>query len=617
MDRSDTGRDRRGEPEPHVCEGSIFHSQESPGSARRANGAGRGPGPQALALLGMACALSWTAACGSAPAPRTPTPTPVPADAPRLEAVPEEPGVERRPLADRRGIDVHAYDLQLDLSDLESGVLRGVATLRVSLADHLQHLALDLAGLTVTSVQLDGASVGFDHRGGRLEIGPLPPDVRGARQVRIAYHGSPRDGLFFGPDANGDPTAFADNWPNRARWWFPANDHPSDKAIVRYQVRVPSGYQVIANGRSVEVRDAGDTSTWVWETDPEAPIPTYTMVIGVARFESRVLGRAACGRAPAGAAAGCAEVSVWALAGDGAYGEERFRRAPDMLDFYTELIGPYPYEKLAHVESSTRFGGMENASAIFYGRGGWETRRMGENVIAHETAHQWFGDAVTPASWYQLWVSEGFASYFAPLYFEARDGPEAFRAAMDRLRSSVVESEMAGQAIIDSSTNRLFELLNANNYQKGAWVLHMLRQRLGDPAFFAGLRDYYAGHRHANADTEAVRRALERASGQDLRAFFGQWIEAPGYPQLSIEWATEGDDLVLALRQIQPAGWPTFAIDVELEIVAPDGGRRRITASMSARRETHRVPGAGGATSVSFDPDVRLLATADIRRRPD
>ncbi|MCG8466841.1 MAG: M1 family metallopeptidase, partial [Gemmatimonadetes bacterium] len=414
--------------------------------------------------------------------------------------------------------------------------------------------------------------------------------------------------------------AFADNWPNRARWWFPSNDHPADKATVRFDVTAPVGWAVVANGRLSEVvplRTRANRTRWVWETDPDAPIPPYAMVIGLARFERSSIGAAACGMAPAVAPeGGYAAVEVWALAGDGAYGTERFSRAADMLDFYTELIGPYPYEKLAHVESSTRFGGMENSSAIFYARAGWEGRRMGEGVIAHETAHQWFGDSVTPASWYHLWVSEGFASYFGPLYFEARDGVERFRELMASSRETATTSDVVGQAILDSTSNQLFDLLNRNNYQKGAWVLHMLRARLGDDVFFRAIRDYYERHEHGVADTDDVRAAFERASGDDLAAYFDQWVARPGHPRLAITWRPVSDDLVLTIAQTQPSDWPTFALDFEIEIRggARDGERESI--SISDRESAVTIVGAGSATGIAFDPDVEVLATAEVRRGP-
>lgn len=527
-----------------------------------------------------------------------------------------EPGTETRPTGDRAHVDVHRYHLAIDLTDPASGEFRGDAWLALTLAAGSEFIELDYAGPPIATVHMGPEEAPFTREGPILRVGPLEP-APAARdlRIRVRYGGVPQNGLFFGEDVNGDPAVFADNWPNRARWWFPSNDHPSDKATARFEITVPEGFAAIANGRHVETREAPDGVTWVWETHPDAPIPTYTMVLGMARFEDRVLGEAACGRAPAVTDGECVPVSVWALAGDGEYGVERFSRAPDMLDYYTGLVGAYPYEKLAHVESSTRFGGMENSSAIFYARAGWAERRMGEGVIAHETAHQWFGDAVTPASWYHLWVSEGLASYFGPLYFRARDGEAAFRDRMEAARETMLGSDVIGQAIVDSSTNDLFSLLNANNYQKGAWVLHMLRGRVGDEPFFRGIRAYFEGHRHGLGDTEGLRHALEEASGASLEAFFEQWVRSPGVPYLEAEWWQEGDDLYLSVAQVQPREWPTFELRTDVEILRADGYRIRRAIELSEREQTVRLGGDGGARELVLDPDGWLLARIDLRRR--
>ncbi|MDX1394366.1 MAG: M1 family metallopeptidase [Gemmatimonadota bacterium] len=556
------------------------------------------------ALPSLACGPSTSALSGGADGP-------VPIAAP--DTTLEDPGVEPRPAGERAGVDVHHYDLRIDLTDPASGTFRGDATLTLDRLAPGAWVPLDFAGLEIEQVTVNGDDARFVRDGSLLRIDTSGASPEGL-EIRVRYGGAPLDGLFFGEDADLQPAIFADNWPNRARWWFPSSDHPADKATVRFTVRVPAGFAVVANGYELDRRDAGGVTTWVWETDEDAPIPPYTMVIGVARFERRGLGRSACGSAPVGVASGCADVSVWALSGDGDYGAERFSRAPDMLDFYTELVGPYPYEKLAHVESSTRFGGMENSSAIFYGRGGWEGRRMGEGVIAHETAHQWFGDAITPASWYHLWVSEGFASYFGPLYFESRDGVDAFRERMEGIARTAKTSDVIGQAIVDSTTNDLFELLNANNYQKGAWVLHMLRGLLGDDVFFEAVRDYYARHLHAAASTADVQGAFERASGRDLSEFFDQWVRSPGYPDFAITWRIDGDELVMDVRQRQPAAWPAFTAMVEIEVRRRGGTTFRLPVEIEGRSQTLRFGGMGDVVDLAFDPDGWILKDVEVTR---
>lgn len=572
----------------------------------------------------LVAAATWVAACSGNPTPASatseagaeaaepalaaaegaaPGEMPAPSVDPRprglvVAALPE-PGVELRDPAERAGLDVTHYDLDIDLSGLADSLLVGHATLTVRPAPGTRSVDLDFVGLPVDSVRLGGRRVAFAQGPAILRVAPESGFGAEAR-VEVFYHGVPRDGLFVGPDTSGELTAFADNWPNRARWWFPANDYPPDKATATFRVRAPEGYAVVANGRLV----SAENGVWRWREDVE--IPAYTMVIGAAPFERADIGTAACGDAPAGASDGCAMVSTWALPGSGAYAERVFARAPDMVDFYTELFGAYPYEKLAHVQSSTRFGGMENSSAIFYAMGGWAREEMGEGVIAHETVHQWFGDSVTPASWAHLWVSEGFATYFAAVYFGDRDGPGAFREAMDGGRQAVIGSDASNRPVVDERPD-LFGLLNSNSYPKGAWILHMLRSMLGDEAFYAGIRSYYAGHAEGAADTEDVRRAMEEASGEDLEWFFRQWAYAPGFPRLKVTTQGSGDATLVTIEQVQKPEWPTFRLPLVVEIRAENGRVDRREFWMEGRREILRFPQAAGKTELHVDPDDTLL----------
>jgi len=497
-------------------------------------------------------------------------------------------------------LDVLHYDLSIDLRGLADSVIQGVARLEVQPAPASTRIDLDFVGLQADSVRIDGTQAHFAQGPEilRIESGSEFPETV---TIEVFYGGRPVDGLFIGPDPAGDLTAFADNWPNRARWWFPSNDHPADKATVEFVVRVPPGYSVVANGQLLSSED----DTWRWRTDVE--IPAYTMVIGVARFERGIIGNAACGKAPAAADGECADVSIWALTGSGAYGEQRFERAADMVDFYTGLFGPYPYEKLAHVQSSTQFGGMENSSAIFYAMGGWAEERMGEGVIAHETVHQWFGDAVTPAQWSHLWVSEGFATYFAAVYMEARDGQAALKTAMERGRQSVIGSDASDRPVVDERPD-LFGLLNTNSYPKGGWILHMLRTLIGDDAFFEAIRDYYADHTHGVADTEDVRGAMERASGRDLALFFEQWAYSPGFPKLAVSTVSDGDETVITVDQVQSRDWPTFqGAWLDVDVTWESGAVARHGLRLTSRSDELRVLTQGEVQAITLDPDVKLL----------
>ncbi len=371
--------------------------------------------------------------------------------------------------------------------------------------------------------------------------------------TRVRYRGNVRDGLIVGTNQYGARTTFADNWPDRAHLWLPSQDHPSDKATVAFHVQAPLGQQVIANGVLEKIDTlAYDNAVWHYRLD--TPIPVYTMVVGIARLARTRLPDAAC-------SAKCVPLTVWTYPQDSAYAVTRpFRRAGEILEFFSGLIAPFPYPSLAHVESSTRFGGMENSTAIFYDEKRYRDSTMGEALVAHETAHQWFGDAVTEADWHHLWLSEGFATYLAALWRAHADGDSAFRAGMAKAAEAIFESKDTERPILDSAATDLLGLLNSNNYQKGSWVLHQLRGVIGDSSFYAGLRRYYQTYQDSTALSSDFARIMSEAAGQDLEWFFRQSLTQPGYPVLDIKWSHRGKKLTLDVMQTQAPGWGVYRI---------------------------------------------------------
>ena len=457
------------------------------------------------------------------------------------EPAPIKAGVAPPPGEYAPGVDVQHYEVEVALGP-GSDRIDARAVLSVVVTAQQAVLPLDFTGLEITRLTVDGRTLPFVHERGVVRI-PLAGSVPGDTvTVALDYRGVPDDGLLLRNNAHGAPVAFVDNWPNRTRFWLPSVDHPDDKATVRYTIHAPAAWTVIANGhqRSAPAPTAADAlgsgpdrRTWVWEVG--VPISSYNMVIGAARFDVRTVGLAACGRSPASRRDdGCVEVSTWMFPEDVEKAEPSFRRAAQMVDVFTEVIGDFPFEKLANVQSTTRFGGMENASAIFYSEQALASGRNMEETVSHEIAHQWFGDAVTESNWHHLWLSEGFATYFGDLFFEVADGAERFSALMETSRQAVLSSNAAERPVIDPEEADLFALLNANNYPKGGWVLHMLRGLLGDEAFFAGIRTYYARHLHGAVLTHDFQAVMEDVSHRDLDWFFTQCLYRPGYPVFEV-----------------------------------------------------------------------------------
>jgi len=288
-----------------------------------------------------------------------------------------------------------------------------------------------------------------------------------------------------------------------------------------------------------------------------------------------------------------------------------FAAAAPIVALFEGLVGPFPYEKLAHVQSATRFGGMENASAIFYAYDLFPTRRMTEGLIAHETAHQWFGDAVTEREWGHLWLSEGFATYFAALWTRKARGDSAFRAEMRTIRQRVLDdSVVARRPVLDTAQTNYLALLNANSYQKGGYVLYMLNQQLGDTDFFRGLRSYYAHHLNGNALTDDLRVELEGSSGRPLAQFFDQWLRQPGVAEPRIGWAHDATDGTINLLVLQDSS-RAYELPLRVLVTERSGEQRRVEVTIPAQpRATIALPGrfAVRPASLVFDPDQFLLA---------
>jgi aminopeptidase N len=303
-----------------------------------------------------------------------------------------------------------------------------------------------------------------------------------------------------------------------------------------------------------------------------------------------------------------------------------FAPALPSLKFFSQTIAPYPYEKLALIVGATRFGGMENSSAIVFSSTLFDPRPQVQissvfkireglvDVVAHEIAHQWFGDSVTESTWSDLWLSEGFAEYFAGLFIQRYEGEPAFQQYMKEEADRYLSYEkIARTPIHDTETEDLFKLLNANNYQKGAWVLHMLRSELGDEKFFRGVRLYYDAHKNSIADSEDLRAAFEKASGRDLKDFFARWIYGAGHPryELSWEWKTNTKKVRLVLRQLQTE--PAFPNALAVDIITATG-KRRVILKPTGKQTIEEVKLSEHPSTVNIDPDNTVLKEAQAMK---
>ncbi len=498
--------------------------------------------------------------------------------------------------------DALHYDIAISLPD-SGGSFAAAVTAHWRL-EGPGPVVLDLDSiLTVRSAEVNGKPARWRREGHRIVL-PVPGAAGGAATTLVRYDGAPVDGLLL-RGTGATRTVFADNWPDRARHWLAVQDHPGDKASVSWSIEAPAAYGVVANGRLTAV-DTLPGGRLRWHFDNPEPIPTYTMVLGMARLTTTRVGGAACSQP-------CPPVSVLSYPEDSAFAVEGpFRRAAEIVDFFSRRIAPFPYGELRHVESSTMFGGMENATAIFYDEKGYRARRTSEGTVAHETMHQWFGDAVTEADWHHLWLSEGFATYGAALWAEHASGDSALRATMQEARAAVLRAPVTERPILDSAVTVRMQLLNSNNYQKGSWVLHTLRGLMGDDAFFRGLTRYFLAYRHRNALSSDFARVMAGEAGRDLGWYFRQALTQPGYPVLEVKTELDGGHLLVSVTQVQKKEWGLYRMP-NLQIRLDD---RVITLDVSGpltRLATHWESDRPPA-SVTVDPNGWWLL--DVRRAP-
>ncbi len=436
---------------------------------------------------------------------------------------PARPGAERsadsyHPSHGNGGYRVRRYDLDLRY-DPDTGRLAGQAALAVQATEPLSRLSLDLAGPRVAAVTVGGVPAVFQQQGAKLRVTPRTPVAAGERlAVVVAYGGvpaplpSPYGPVGWEQLADG---ALVLSQPIGAPTWFPCDDHPADKAAYRIAVTVPNGYGVAANGRLTARTGVGDAVRWVYETP--APMATYLATVQIGDFAFTE----AAG--PGGVLLRNAYPPRLAalFAAD-------FGRQPRMLAAFADMFGRYPFDVYGAVVADAQVDvPLETQTFSVFGRNHLDGQRTYEHLVAHELAHQWFGDSVSLADWRDIWLNEGFATYGEWLWSERSGGPSADQIA----RESMAELGDDDQDILvgDPGAARMFD---DRVYGRGAATLHALRLTLRDEAFFRLLRTWADQHRGGNVTTRQLVELASRARGRDLSPFFDAWLYRAPLPSL-------------------------------------------------------------------------------------
>jgi aminopeptidase N len=503
----------------------------------------------------------------------------------------------------QKNIDVLHYKFFIGLND-KSDTVHGLAIIKFAVKEKKPFIEFDLTSLNSKGTGMQATVTGYKmaypgiekykHEKDKLII-PTQLKKGDTAELIINYKGIPADGLIISKTKYGHRSFFADNWPDRGHNWIPCHEDPADKATVEFIITAPDHYQVVANGIKIEETSLGNgfkTTHW----NEETTVSTKVMVIGVAEFAVNL----------AGVVNNCIPVYSWVYPEDRDKGFYDYAIAKDILSFFINNVGPYGYKKLANVQSKTRFGGLENANTIFYSEGSVTGSRRSEGTVAHEIAHQWFGNMATEKSFGHLWLSEGFATYFTILYFEKTYSKDTATQMLKEDREQIIAySKQSNKAIVDTLETDYMRLLNTNSYQKGGWVLHMLRNQLGDSVFWQAIRKYYAKYAGSIAGTEDLQNIFEEVSGKKLDQFFKQWLYSTGIPLLNLKWeynvATK--KLKAEIQQLQNN---LFEFPLEIRIVSVNGNLYH-RVNISNQITTFEVGLDERPTELVLDPDTVLL----------
>lgn len=497
--------------------------------------------------------------------------------------------------ADLTAQDVQEYAIALQV-DLANKRLVGSVDYTIVAVEDLATIQLDArhsAAWQVAFATPDGRELPAQWHDDHVVL-TLPERAQAGTEVRFVAHlaGTPVDGFYFQPNRYGEGLAFTDHYSIRARGWLPCEDNPADRARFSLSLTYPEGQEAVAFGVPGKASSDAVPPGAGWrrqELRSDTEIPPYMFAI--------VVGPLA--RVPEAGDPRLVDHFVYRRDADAAkkalVHEARWLRAMETT------FGPYAFGKYTTVQCPTRWGGFEAPGNVQLAENLFDAPEQAVGTLAHELVHMWFGDAVGYADWREVWLSEGFASYFGP-WLHAMAGGPTLQDSLAQMRARWQQSfEGRTKTIRDDRFAHPDQALNANTYPKGAWVLHMLRGELGDEAFFGALQAYYTQCRGRSVTTRDFVAIVERHTKRDLGWFFRQWLDRVGCPELRITAA----DGALLVQQVQKGEPYTFWLRVRTGAAnARTEQRVRIDAA------EQRLPVAGEVGEIEVDPQVELLFRA-------
>ena len=508
--------------------------------------------------------------------------------------------------------------------DFERKGIAGVATLTLApINNGLTELDLDAVELDIQQVTLEGhGDVSYETEGEKLRV-KLPTALPAGQPFSLAIHYSsePRRGLYFvGPDAaypNKPVQAWTQGEDEDSRYWFPCHDFPHQKSTSEIIVTVPEPFYALSNGALVNTMQDASAKTKTYHWRQEVRHSCYLIMLAVGDF------------AEITADANGVPIQYYVQKGREADAERTLQLTPDMVSFFSDKLDvPYPYNKYAQVfVGDFIFGGMENTTATTL----TDTALMDErafldnnanSLVAHELAHQWFGDLLTCQEWAHGWLNEGFATYFDALYKQHHDGEDEFRYWMYGTSQSYFSEDPGHyrRPIVTNVYHAPIDLFDRHLYEKGALVLHMLRYVLGEDAWWKAMHHYVTKHREQNVVTSDLQRAVEEATGRSMGWFFDQWVLRPGYPEFKVDYSW--DDTLkaakLTVNQTQSTdnNTPIFRMPIDVAFITDSGTETR-RVEVTEKEHVFYIPLEQKPLSVRFDPDNWVLKKLDFTRSKD
>jgi aminopeptidase N len=525
-------------------------------------------------------------------------------------------------------LEFHTSHIRVEIEvDFEKKGISGACTLSIApVKKDLKWAHLDACELDISTCEVDGTRVPFEYDNRTLTL-PLDP-AKGDHEIRVEYRSTPREGVYFTAPDKEHPDKEVQAWthcePESSCYWYPCHDHPSDKPTSELVITVPKGFRVISNGRFLSTKEDGDKATFHWKE--EVPHSTYLTSFVVGKFGEMTQD------------AGGVKLHYNFPESKREDVLRYFGETPKMMEVFNRLTGvKYPYEKYDQTTVQDFIaGGEENLNATTLAMNYYPDASSEEdfcptyaapwltavNLVAHELAHQWFGDYVTCSDWCHAWVNEGWATYFQSLYIEQTRGPDEMRWEMRAREGEYFEEDEAEyrRPIVERDYVWPHDVFDHTTYRKGAAMLHELRFIVGDESFFRGVNSFLNSFARGCADTDDFRKSMEKASGVPLEEFFQQAFYGPGYPEFRVEYAWDdgAKTATLRVRQVQETGDGTPVFKLPCDVVFyVEGKRRKFRTQLDSADQTLVFTLDSRPSVVEFDPEKWLLKKVKFEKSID